>query len=246
MRLINKIIEPKRLLVIWQARDVVIWQAPDKALAHAAGKRFIVGEIFVSDGNAKLRYYDNVETKEAINFGFTGLTAYPYEANKEYNGNLVDVLSRRLPPDSRPDYEDYLRSYRISPSAENITTLSLLAYTTGKLAGDGFSFANTFEGVDSPFDFTFEIAGFRHNEGMKLENIESLQDVEVTLKKEPSNQYDNNAIAVEYNGKKLGYMPHGINSIMMSLLDKHKIKAFIEKINGTIERPNVLVYVAVE
>ena len=159
--------------------------------------------------------------------------------------NLL-LLNRRLPPYSRPDYKDYLKSYRIAPEAENITTLSLLAYTGGKLAGDGFSFANTFEGINTPFDFTFEIAGFRHCDGIKLANIESLQNVQVTLKKDPSNQHDSDVVVVEYDGKILGYVPHGLNSVVTRLLNNNSISAFIEKINGTLERPNVLVYVVVE
>ncbi len=238
MKLINKIIEPLRL--------IVIWQAPDKALKLATGTRFVVGEIIADGDKAKLKYYDNNDTKAAMELGFKGFTSYPYELGKDYNGNLVDVLSRRLPPDSRPDYEDYLKSYRISPSAAGITTLSLLAYTTGKLAGDGFTFAHSFENAQPPFDFTFEIAGFRHNDGMKLEKLESLQDVQVTLQKDNSNQHDSDAIAIEHEGKKLGYVPHGINTVLLNLISKYKVSAFIEKINGTVERPNVLVYVTVE
>lgn len=237
MKFITKIIEPARLLVIWQA--------PDKALSQATGKRFVVGEIIVTNDNVKLQYYDNSDIKEAINLGFNGLTAYPYEAGKEYNSNLVDVLSRRLPPDSRPDYEDYLKSYRI-PAQTSISTLSLLAYTTGKLAGDGFTFAHTFEGVKPPFDFTFEIAGFRHNEGMNLESLESLQDKQVILKHDNTNAHDKDAILIEYLGKKLGYVPRGINNIVAGFINQHTVTAFIEKINGTIERPNILVYVTVK
>jgi hypothetical protein len=237
MRLIDTLIEPNRLLVIWQA--------PDKVLNQATGRRFIVGEIFGGNKNATLRYYDNQDTREAVTLGFTGLTAYPYEPGKEYISNLTEVLSKRLPPTSRSDYNDYLTSYRIAPTAEGISALSLLAYTTGKLAGDGFTFSHTFEGIDTPFDFTFEIAGFRYHEGMKIHPLMSLQDVEVTFERDNSNSYDQDAVAVEYKKTRLGHVPKGLNKVLCHVIGKKEVHAFVEKINGTPERPKVLVYVSV-
>lgn len=237
MRLIRNIVEPKRLLVIWQA--------PDKNSNQATGKRFIVGEILSDNGSATLHYYDNEATREAKALGFAGFTAYPYDAHKGFNDNLIEVLSKRLPPSSRTDYEDYLQSFRIAPNANGISTLSLLAYTGGKLAGDGFTFAHTFEGAEPPFDFTFEIAGFRYCEGMNFQPLTLLQDCKVGFKDDSSNTHDKEAIMVEYEGKKLGYAPKGINNILKILLASYSVDAYIEKINGTPERPNIMVYVTV-
>lgn len=238
MKLISKIIEPQRMLVVWQA--------PNVALKQAAGTRFIVGEIRNSGGgNTWLKYYNNQDTEAARKLGFTGLTTYPYEPDKEFNSNLVEILSKRLPPSSRTDYEDYLRSYRISPQASGISTLSLLAYTTGKLAGDGFTFLNSFEGISPPFDFTFEIAGFRHCGQKEFPNLSVLQDKEVILLPETSNQHDSGAVAVQYQGKVLGYVPKGLTDAIKNLTGQYKVSAFIERINGTPERPSVLIFVEV-
>ena len=238
MRLINKLIEPKKVLVVWKA--------PDNALQQqTAGHRFIVGEINNDGKKTWLMYYNNEDTKIAETLGFTGLTAYPYEPEKAFSGNVVDVLSTRLPPASRTDYDNYLLSYRISPQAEGISALSLLAYTTGKLAGDGFTFLHSFENTKPAFDFTFEIAGFRHHGLKEFPQISLLQEKEVSFAYEPSNPYDSDAIAITYQGKKLGYVPKGFTRVLKGLIETYQLSAFIERINGTPERPSILIFVEV-
>jgi hypothetical protein len=238
MRLINKLIEPKKILIVWQAPNNVLQQQP-------VGHRFVVGEINNDGKRAWLTYYNNQDTKNAQRSGFTGLTAYPYEPDKTFSGNVVAVLSTRLPPASRTDYDNYLLSYRISPQAEGISALSLLAYTTGKLAGDGFAFLHSFENTKPAFDFTFEIAGFRHHGLKAFPTISILQDKEVSFAYEPFNAHDNEAMAITYQGKKLGYVPKGFTCVLKGLIETYQISAFIERINGTPERPSILIFVEV-
>src|SRR5882762_6181514 len=118
MKLIHKLIEPRKVLVVWQAPTNTLQQQP-------VGPRFLIGEIRNDGTKVWLTYYHNQDTENAKMLGFTGLTAYPYEPDKAFHGNVVDVLSTRLPPASRTDYENYLLSYRISPQAEGISALSL-------------------------------------------------------------------------------------------------------------------------
>lgn len=239
MKLIENIVEPKRLIVLWQAID--------KNLGKAAGDRFVVGEISNQGSASKLTYLDSEDAQKAVERGFKGLTTYPYEPNKTYNGSVESVLAKRLPPDSRSDYEDFLKAYRISPEAAGkVSPLALLANTTGTLAGDGFAFLPSFEGIEPPFQFVFEIAGFRHNQGMKIDPISSLQSVEVSFEHDSDNEFDENAVAIYFDDKKLGYAPKGINTAILDLKGKYQISASIERINGTFERPNVLVFVDVQ
>jgi len=120
-----------------------------------------------------------------------------------------------------------------------------LAYTTGKLAGDGFTFLNTFEDTKPAFDFTFEIAGFRHHGLKEFPEISTLQDKEVTFAHETSNPHDNEAIAMTYQRKKLGYVPKGFTGVIKGLIETYQLSAFIERINGTPERPSILIFVEV-
>jgi hypothetical protein len=236
MKLISKLFEPKRLQVIWQASD--------KSNNNPVGSRFVVGEIYKHGDQFKLKYFDKNKIKEALKLGFEGLTAYPYDSEKEYNGSLIDTLSTRLPPNSRADFKEYLGSFRISAEAQGITPLSLLAYTAGKVAGDGFSFAHTFEDVNPPFEFTFEIAGFRYSDGMKID-LESLLDQAVLLKDEPKNLFDSNAVSIYFGETNIGYVPKNLSSMLKNFRMKYNLSISVTKINGTKERPNVLLFVEV-
>ncbi len=239
MRLINNIPEPKKVLIVWQA--------PDRQGNNGTGNRFVVGEIIRSNERVILSYYDSDDTKAAVDQGFMGLTSYPFKVGKEYDANIESVLSKRLPPNSRLDYEDYLRSFRISlEAAKNASPIALLAYTRGKLSGDGFSFYPSFEDAIPPFSITFEIAGFRHNDGMKIDPTTSILGKSVNIVKEDENPYDSQAVAIMLDGIRLGSCPKGMRRSMRGLIDNYKINAHIERINGTSERPNILVFLELE
>jgi hypothetical protein len=63
----------------------------------------------------------------------------------------------------------------------------------------------------------FHIAGFAYWEG--LEVIEELKiGSELSLVAEPDNPYDNEAVAICYKGKKLGYVPKDKNSEISKFL----------------------------
>ena len=48
-----------------------------------------------------------------------------------------------------------------------------------KAAGDryGFAFLPSFEGVTPPIEFTFEVAGFRHNEGFNIKPLSNFTKI---------------------------------------------------------------------
>ncbi|HWS83952.1 MAG TPA: HIRAN domain-containing protein [Ktedonobacteraceae bacterium] len=104
---------------------------------------------------------------------------------------------------------------------------------------------NTFEDTKPAFDFTFEIAGFRHHGLKEFPEISTLQDKEVTFAHETSNPHDNEAIAMTYQRKKLGYVPKGFTGVIKGLIETYQLSAFIERINGTPERPSILIFVEV-
>ena len=239
MKLIEHIKDPERVLVIWQR--------PDEAAKGGAGERYLVGEVRRQEGRVYLEYYDNDDATRARAIGFNGFTTFPADKESLYNGNVDTVLSKRLASTSRPDYEQYLVSHRINPEqAEKLSVLGLLAYTGGKLASDGFSFAHTFENTTPPFDFTFEVAGFRHNDGMKhFQPIDGLLRAAVEFVPEPNNVSDKDAIAVYTAGVILGYVHKGLRTVMHRLLSNHQVTGHVTRLNGTPERPCVIVLVQV-
>ena len=61
------------------------------------------------------------------------------------------------------------------------------------------------------------IAGFTYYDGLDVIN-ELKQGVQVTLKSEPDNPYDPEAVSVYYGKTKLGYVPQVKNSFVSNLL----------------------------
>jgi hypothetical protein len=62
------------------------------------------------------------------------------------------------------------------------------------------------------------LAGFRYNDG-RLVWDEMRVDDRLTLIREPGNPFDVNAIRVEWNGRKIGYVPRQQNGPLARVLD---------------------------
>jgi HIRAN domain len=62
------------------------------------------------------------------------------------------------------------------------------------------------------------VAGFTYYEGKKL--LSQMKEGDsLDLLREPDNQYDNKAIAIYWEGQKLGFMPQIDNSVLAAILD---------------------------
>lgn len=64
----------------------------------------------------------------------------------------------------------------------------------------------------------FFVAGFRFYEGMKLLDQMNEGD-QLELVREPSNKYDDCAIALHWNNKKIGFIPRDENALLSRLID---------------------------
>lgn len=237
--MLEHFIQPNKLLLTWQAVD--------KAAGRGQGERFVVGELYQNGQGLVLHYYNNEDVRRATTeHNFKGLTALPFEADKKIRENVEAIFSKRLADTKRPDYADYLRSYRIPPERANeLSLMQILAYTGGKIAGDGFALTYVFDGTVPPYDYTFEIAGFRHCEGMELTPITKLHGVHVRFEYEPENERDHAAVAIYFDDVKLGYVPRGINVAIAHQIENHDVNAHVTRINGTKERPIVTILVQV-
>lgn len=63
------------------------------------------------------------------------------------------------------------------------------------------------------------LAGFQHYQGPEIESQLSENNL-LTLKREPTNQYDGYAIEVFQNNAKLGYLPRNENKVIARLMDQ--------------------------
>lgn len=63
------------------------------------------------------------------------------------------------------------------------------------------------------------LAGYRYYEGKRLWKLMQVGDT-LTLVREPDNPHDRNAVRVEWQGHKLGYVPRADNEAVARFLDR--------------------------
>ena len=90
------------------------------------------------------------------------------------------------------------------------------------------------------------VAGFRHYEGMQL--LSSMKEGDLLeLVREPENEYDDCAIALHLQGKKIGFIPASVNEMLSYLLDADALSLFavithLEKNSQPWENVAIAVY----
>ena len=240
MQLLSHIIEPKRLLVVWQT--------PQENLTYqgGTGKRYIVGELERINNTIVLRYFSNSQdVKDALTLGFRGFSIFDI-SQEVHDLNVMSTLERRIPPRQRTDFNDFLIYHRIEPAVgQDMSDFALLGYTGGKLPGDGFSFVHTFEEAPIPCELMIDVAGIRHYKDAHLP-LETLINSPVIFKPEPDNPQDSEAIIIEtQEGKCIGYVSRAQTDTFHKWLRHHRVNGIVERINGATDRPTILLYVKV-
>ncbi|MGZ8911311.1 MAG: HIRAN domain-containing protein [Methylococcaceae bacterium] len=232
MNRIEHVIDPERLLLVWQAPE------------GKSRNRYVVGELRQSHGKVVFRYFpDTEEFKKASAEGFVCYPAFR-KTSQEYNQSVLESFLRRLPPRKRGDFAKYLEQWRLAPHVE-ISDFALLGHTGAKLPNDGFSLINPFDNIEPPYEFYIEVAGFRYYQ----DNI-SIHDIAVSMNAEfipePDNEHDSNAVRIEVAGKKIGYVNKVQSKSFIRWLQHYSINASVERINGIRERPLIYIFGRVE
>ena len=232
MSFVEHIIEPRRLLLGWQA--------PEGNLRT----RYIVAELIreKAENETLLRYLsESSDFQDARKLGFCGHPAF-VKMDSEYSQGVVDAFMRRLPPRSRADFPRYLALLRI-PSGAVISNFALLGYSGANLPSDGFSIIHPFDEVaEQPCEFLMEIAGFRYT-GISFDEIEL--GVPVEFEQEPENKFDPNAIKIVFDRKKIGYVNRGQLNAFHRWLKNGRVSAVLERKNGTPGRLLIYLFVRV-
>ncbi|MCF7967195.1 MAG: HIRAN domain-containing protein [Methylobacter tundripaludum] len=232
MNLIKHVIDPDRLLLVWQA--------PEEGRSRT---RFVVGELRQHEGQVVFRYLpDTDEFKKACAEGFICYPAFR-KTGQEYSQGVLDSFLRRLPPRKRGDFGKYLEQWRLAPNVE-ISDFALLGHTGAKLPNDGFALINPFDNIEPPFEFYIEVAGFRHQPNISIDDISV--GMSAVFIAEHDNEYNHDAVRIEVAGKKIGYVSDAQCKAFNSWLGRYFINASVERINGTSERPLVYIYGRVE
>lgn len=227
MRLIEHTIESRRLLLVWQASD---------------GKertRLVVGELLREGDTVTFRYLSQTEDfKRARELGFSCYPAFR-KIDRVYTEGVMDTFMRRLPPRKRGDFAKYLQQWRLVP--ENAPSdFALLAYSGARLPTDGFSLDWPLDEVNAPCELLLEVAGFRYQDGVSIDELD--EGVPVSFRQEPDNIHDDKAIAIEWQGQRIGYVKRTQRDAVLRWLHDYEVDAYIERLNGTKERPVVYLF----
>lgn len=236
MNWIENICEPKRLILAWQAPD-------HTGVRH----RWAIGDLTPSNGDLNLRYYEGNEFvrqnpgRTAADLERLGYRGYPGLRPKDViHSGVFEAFRRRLPPQSRPDFEEYQKHFRISPRLR-LSDFALLGYTEAKLPNDGFSVVNPLECTGDTFEYMLEVAGSRYySDGPRPE-----VGAHVSFQAEPTNEHDPNAIMIMMDRSRIGYVNRLQASAVHRWIAECSVEATIERINGSAERPRIFVFVKV-
>ncbi len=244
MRQIEHIVEPDRLLLSWQPKTTVF------------RLRMFVAELIRSGDDANLVYLKESEDflkAQSLEFdGYPGkaqsleLEGSPgFDTEKEVNENVLGSFMKRLPPRSRGDFGRFLDALRIKSDAE-VSDFALLGYSGAKLPDDDFTVINPFENASPPFELLLPVEGYRHyKDQLSLADLST--DMQAGFEAEPDNEFDPEAIKIIINDVKVGYVSRGlIGSFHEWMQAGLAISAYVERINGAEQNPEIYLYVSVK
>ena len=217
-------------------RALLAWQAP--LSEHGPRRRFAVAELVARGDHVVFSYRrGSWDIEDARNGGFA---SYPGLPVRDHGGDAAAfrLLRRRLPPPTREDFREFLEGFGLSPGAR-LSDLSLLAYTGARLTGDGFGIVETFDGFDRPFQYVFDIAGFRRYRDCAPDLAEGEA---VTFRPDPRNQYDPGAVEVVCrDGVRLGYINRLQTEPVRAWLRRGTVEARVFRDNGRAAYPRLFV-----
>lgn len=215
----------------------LVWQAPQDP--HRL--RYTVAVLIRTAFGVEFRYLKSSEDyQRAIKLGFTGYPAF--NTDKEiHTVGVLDAFTRRLPPNTRGDFKQYLEILRLPTEPSEF---SLLGYAGAKLPGDSFTIIPSFEKVTNAFEFLMDVAGFRHEVEMDLEKINL--GTAVTFVEEPENIIDPDAIRICIENMKIGYVTRALLPAFHEWMKTgRQIDAVIERKNGQPDSPVLYLFVRV-
>lgn len=219
------IIEPDRIKVVWKS-------------SGEKRSNFHVADLLRSEsGDVAFEYKVNTDDfEQATELGFDGYVAFPIERLISFKDGVMDVLSRRLPPRSRSDFDKFLTQWGIS-AGQKISDFALLGYSQGMLPSDNFSFYPYWEEYELPFSFLIEVTGFRHCDGIGMD-LHSISNIEFKI--EPNNKSDNRAVAIWADDHHIGYVNRTLTDAFHKWINEGvHLTSSVHRVNGTDVRPRV-------
>jgi len=223
-------------------------QEPDSLLLawHCKGyKRFIVGELKRQGEGATLTYFpDSASFKEAKKKGFKPIIVFR-KPEFIYSEGVLDYFMSRVTRREREDFDLYLSTLAINPAdKDKISDFALLGYGEARLPSDGFQVINSYEHTVPPVEFVSEVAGIQFGD-VNINNLKLGQSV--NLVPEPDNLYDSNAVKIEVDSDKLGYINRvQCRAILSWINNGYNIHGTVFRKNGRPSAPRIYIFITVE
>jgi len=233
LKYIEHIIEPDRLLLSWQPPS-----GPDRL------RRFVAALVRKADDADLVYLVDTEDFRLAQEKGFSDYPGFPADV-REHEGVLSAFL-KRLPPRTRRDFGVFLNAIRITErDRELISDFALLGYSGAKLPDDDFTIVHPFSTAQPPFEFLLNVQGYRYY-AKNLPYDRLAIDMAAHFEAELENAQDPEAIRVMIEGSKVGYVSRGLATQLKQWIQRgYAITASLERINGTAEKPSILLFVTV-
>lgn len=228
MHFIEHIIEPEKLLLIWQSSE------------ESHRSRYVVGELYRSDDTINLRYLpETTDFKEAQKQGFESYIAFP--DTQQIYSNVLDTFMRRLPPKKREDFPQYLENFRI-PKEATFSLFALLGYIGAKSPSDNFSLIHPFNNIQGSCELLVEATGYRH---LPIKRDIQIGDA-AHFEEQTDEETCEKKIAISVNNELIGYVTHALLPTFQNWIQKKLItEAWVEKKNGQPGKPTLYLYVKV-
>ncbi len=174
-------------------------------------RRITIGTLTKSKTSGELGFQystEGINEARKIDKQFSGYPGLPIETDHFDSSLLEEVFFSRLINTERNDARQLLDFWLVDPSRYT-DKYYLLAQT------QGLSFSDTFEFVPRYFkshknSFITDVAGLSRIP-FDITTLHIGEKLQFTL--EPDNEYDSNAVYLSSNGKKIGYIKKGHNSV---------------------------------
>jgi hypothetical protein len=232
---VDHIVEPKRLLLAWQAPD------------HMGNRRrWVVGHVDVGSTPWQMSYLKGEGFEKAnlhatystiIALGYEGYPAFPLRGSAgPFKESVRETFMRRLPPRSRADFPAYIARFGFR-NADGLSDAALLAYTEAKLPSDGFSLVGELEPTTTTGDLIFDVAGTRHQSSG--DSCPAKAGDFLALRKEPTNEFDPYAIEVLWDDVRIGYVNRLQAKTVGYWMDHRSVSVRVQRVNGRSGHPKV-------
>lgn len=208
---------------------LLVWKHPVQRA------RFLIGRLWQEDAKYHFRYERGTSRSlnEALRAGFRLLDSFPDPNGEWASEELFPVFRRRLPPAWR---ESDFQALGITKNQ----SLDYLRLTGGRLVTDTFEFLEPIRiGEDQEYRLRFPIAGWRYYRGETVIH-QMAEGHPLTLRLEPTNPSDPNAIQVLWSEVLLGYVPAVYSWYLDDIVAADAYQAAIAAI-GSQEDPQIRV-----